>query len=78
MLSMFLFTKVLLALSSFLIFFVAMFIVLRLFDWLLGVSFKSSFSLMNKCPTSLAIYFGLRWLGTSISMGVIVCLAYIF
>lgn len=70
-------TKLLLAVVSFVLLFLSLFSILRVFDMLLGVDFKESFSRISQCPRSMAHYYGLRWLGTSIALGVVVCIAFI-
>lgn len=77
MLMVLLITKMSIALITLLVFFLAMFIILRCFDWLLGVNFKEAFNKIEQCPKSMALYYGLRWLGTALAMGVLVCVAFV-
>lgn len=74
---LFVITKVIIALLAFIILLSGLFITLRVFDSLLGVDFKLSFSKISTCPKAMSLYYGLRWLGTSITLGVIVCVAFI-
>lgn len=66
-------TKIFLALLALLVLGIGMFGILRLFDWILGTSFKQSMEVMQSHPIALAIYYGLRMFGFCIAVGVLVC-----
>lgn len=66
-------TKIVLALVALLVLALGMFGVLRLFDWILGTSFKQSMQVITTSPIALSIYYGLRMLGFCIAVGVLIC-----
>lgn len=53
------------------------FILLRFFDHLLGVDFKEVFNKMEQDSKAMSHYYGLRFLGVSIALGLVVCVAFI-
>ena len=69
--------KLALAAVGFFIFLQCQFLLLRVFDKLLGVDFKEAFNLIEKDPKAMSHYYGLRYLGSSIALGLIVCVAFI-
>lgn len=64
-------------LVAFCLFLLCQFILLRFFDKLLGVNFKKAFDLIETDPKAMSHYYGLRFLGTCIALGLIVCVAFI-
>ena len=64
-------------LVAFCLFLLCQFILLRVFDRLLAVNFKEAFNLIESNPKAMSHYYGLRFLGTSIALGLIVCVAFI-
>lgn len=64
-------------LVAFIVFLLCQFILLRFFDKLLDVDFKRAFDKIEECPKAMSHYYGLRFLGTSIAIGLIVCVAFI-
>lgn len=64
-------------LVAFAVFLICQFILLRFFDRLLDVNFKDAFDKIEQDPKAMSHYFGLRYLGTSIAIGLIVCVAFI-
>lgn len=64
-------------LVAFCLFLLCQFVLLRFFDKLLEVDFKEAFNLIEKDPKAMSHYYGLRFLGTSIAIGLIVCVAFI-
>lgn len=69
--------KLFIGLVAFFIFFLCQFALLRVLDKVLGVDFKQAFQTIQKCPKSMSHYYGLRYLGTSLALGLIVCVAFI-
>lgn len=64
-------------LVAFIVFLLYQFILLRFFDKLLNVDFKAAFDLIETDPKAMSHYYGLRFLGTCIALGLIVCVAFI-
>ena len=64
-------------LVAFCLFLLCQFILLRVFDRLLAVDFKEAFDRIESDPKAMSHYYGLRFLGTSIALGLIVCVAFI-
>lgn len=64
-------------LVAFIVFLLYQFLLLRFFDKLLNVDFKAAFDLIETDPKAMSHYYGLRFLGTSIALGLIVCVAFI-
>lgn len=64
-------------LVAFCLFLLCQFLLLRVFDKLLDVDFKKAFDRIEECPKAMSHYYGLRFLGTSIAIGLIVCVAFI-
>ncbi len=64
-------------LIAFVLFMLCQFILLRFFDKLLDVDFKKAFDKIEQCPKAMSHYYGLRFLGTSIAIGLIICVAFI-
>ena len=64
-------------LVAFCLFLLCQFILLRVFDRLLAVDFKKAFDRIEQDPKAMSHYYGLRFLGTSIALGLIVCVAFI-
>lgn len=64
-------------LVAFAIFLICQFLLLRFFDSLLKINFKDAFDKIEQDPKAMSHYFGLRYLGTSIAIGLIVCVAFI-
>ena len=64
-------------LVAFCLFLLCQFLLLRVFDKLLDVDFKKAFDKIEQCPKAMSHYYGLRFLGTSIALGLIVCVAFI-
>lgn len=62
---------------AFALFFLFQFVLLRFFDKLLDINFKKAFDKIEQCPKAMSHYYGLRFLGTSIAIGLIVCVAFI-
>ena len=62
---------------AFALFFLFQFLLLRFFDKLLDIDFKKAFDRIEECPKAMSHYYGLRFLGTSIAMGLIICVAFI-
>lgn len=62
---------------AFALFLLFQFVLLRFFDKLLGIDFKKAFDRIEQCPKAMSHYYGLRFLGTSIAIGLIVCVAFI-
>ena len=69
--------KLFIGLVAFFIFFLCQFVLLRVLDKVLGVDFKQAFRTIQKCPKSMSHYYGLRFLGTAIALGLIVCIAFV-
>lgn len=65
------------SLVAFCLFLLCQFILLRVFDRLLDVNFKKAFDRIEQNPKAMSHYYGLRFLGTSIALGLIVCVAFI-
>ena len=64
-------------LVAFVVFLLCQFILLRVFDRLLEVNFKEAFNLIETDPKAMSHYYGLRFLGSCIALGLIVCVAFI-
>ena len=64
-------------LVAFVVFLLCQFILLRVFDRLLAVDFKEAFNLIENSPKAMSHYYGLRFLGSCIALGLIVCVAFI-
>lgn len=64
-------------LVAFVLFMLCQYLVLRFFDKLLDINFKQAFDKIEQCPKAMSHYYGLRFLGTSIAMGLIICVAFI-
>lgn len=64
-------------LVAFVLFMLCQYLVLRFFDKLLDINFKQAFDKIEQCPKAMSHYYGLRFLGTSIAIGLIVCVAFI-
>lgn len=64
-------------LVAFCLFLLCQFVLLRFFDKLLGVNFKKAFDRIEQDPKAMSHYYGLRFLGTCIALGLIVCVAFI-
>lgn len=64
-------------LVAFIVFLLYQFLLLRFFDKLLNVDFKAAFDLIETDPKAMSHYYGLRFLGTCIALGLIVCVAFI-
>lgn len=47
------------------------------FDWCIGLKFKDVVSKVLENSNSTALYFGLRWLGATFAMSMVVLLAFI-
>lgn len=69
--------KIAMAFTAICVLFIGMFFLLRLFDVLLGVNFKEAFNKIEEDGKALALYYGLRNLGASIAIGLVVCIALI-
>lgn len=69
--------KLLIAIVAVVLFLGAQFVVLRVFDKLLGIDFKEAFNKIEVCPKSMSFYFGMRYLATAITIGFIVCICFI-
>lgn len=64
-------------LVAFVLFMLCQYLVLRFFDKLLDINFKQAFDKIEQCPKAMSHYYGLRFLGTSIAIGLIICVAFI-
>lgn len=64
-------------LVAFVLFLLCQFVLLRFFDKLLDIDFKKAFDKIEQDPKAMSHYYGLRFLGTSIAIGLIVCVAFI-
>lgn len=64
-------------LTAFILFLLTQYTLLKFFDKLLGIDFKKAFDRIEECPKAMSHYYGLRFLGTSIAMGLIICVAFI-
>lgn len=64
-------------LVAFIVFLLCQFLMLRFFDKLLKVDFVKAFDKIEECPKAMSHYYGLRFLGTSIALGLIICVAFI-
>jgi len=64
-------------LTAFVLFLLTQYTLLKFFDKLLGIDFKKAFDRIEECPKAMSHYYGLRFLGTSIAMGLIICVAFI-
>lgn len=62
---------------AFVLFLLCQFVLLRFFDRLLDIDFKKAFDRIEQCPKAMSHYYGLRFLGTSIAIGLIICVAFI-
>ena len=60
---------------AFVLFLLCQFVLLRFFDRLLDIDFKKAFDRIEQCPKAMSHYYGLRYLGTSIAIGLIICAA---
>jgi hypothetical protein len=69
--------KIGMALGAILCLFIGMFLLLRAFDYLLGINFRKAFDTIESNPVAMALYYGLRLLGVSIAIGLVVCVALI-
>lgn len=69
--------KIGISLVALILFLFAQFLVLRVFDKLLGVDFKEAFNKIEECPKAMSFYFGMRYLATAIAIGFIVCICFI-
>ena len=63
--------KILIGLLALIILLSGMFAILRVFDKLLGIDFKRAFDKIENNPIAMSIYFGLRFLGVAIAVGLI-------
>lgn len=66
-------TKLSLAIFSLVILYMSMFGVLRLFDKALGIDFKEAFNTIETDSRAMALYYGLRILGVSLAVGLVIC-----
>jgi len=64
-------------LVAFILFLLTQYVLLKFFDKLLGIDFKKAFDRIEECPKAMSHYYGLRFLGSSIALGLIVCVAFI-
>ena len=64
-------------LTAFVLFLLTQYTLLKFFDKLLGIDFKKAFDKIEQDPKAMSHYYGLRFLGTSIAMGLIICVAFI-
>ena len=64
-------------LTAFVLFLLTQYTLLKFFDKLLGIDFKKAFDRIEECPKAMSHYYGLRFLGTSIAIGLIICVAFI-
>lgn len=62
---------------AFVLFLLFQFVLLRFFDKLLDIDFKKAFDKIEQDPIAMSHYYGLRYLGTSIAIGLIICVAFI-
>lgn len=62
---------------AFVLFLLCQFVLLRFFDRLLDIDFKKAFDKIEQDPKAMSHYYGLRYLGTSIAIGLIICVAFI-
>lgn len=69
--------KIVMAFVAIVLLSIGMFCVLRVFDRLLGIDFKQAFNKIEECPKAMAHYYGLRNLGTTLAIGLIVCVCFI-
>lgn len=69
--------KIGISIVALILFLFAKFLVLRVFDKLLGIDFKEAFNKIEQCPRSMSFYFGMRYLATAIAIGFIVCICFI-
>ena len=69
--------KILIALLALSILFTGVFGILRVFDKLLGIDFKVAFDKIEGNPVAMSIYFGLRFLGMAVAVGITVAICFI-
>lgn len=53
------------------------FIILRVFDKALGINFREAFNKIEECPRAMSHYFAMRNLGSTIAIGLIICVCFI-
>ena len=69
--------KIGISLVALILFLFAQFLVLRVFDRLLGIDFKEAFNKIEECPRAMSFYFGMRYLASAITIGLILCICFI-
>lgn len=69
--------KILIAFLALTILFAGVFGILRVFDKLLGIDFKSAFDKIEAHPVAMSIYFGLRFLGMALAVGITIAICFI-
>lgn len=53
------------------------YVILRVFDKLLGIDFKEAFNKIEECPRAMAHYYAMRNLGSTIAIGLIICVCFV-
>lgn len=76
MITLFMF-KIIIGIVAFILFLSAQFIILRFFDKCLDINFKNAFNTIEQDAGAMATYYGMRYIGSSIALGIIVCVAFI-
>lgn len=69
--------KLLLGSIAAVMFFAVLWATLRVFDLLLGVSFKEGIAKVKEDSVAMSIYYSTRFLGSCIALGLIICIAFI-
>lgn len=69
--------RLLLAIIALTVLGVAQFIYLRFFDKVLGIRFREAFDKIEEHPVAMSHYFGLRNLGASLAVGLVLCAAFL-
>lgn len=67
-------TKLFLALIALIVLYVGVFGVLRILDKHSGLCFKESIAILKQDPKALSLYYSMRMLGVSLSVGLLVCI----
>lgn len=69
--------KILMAFAAIIVLSIGQFIILRVFDKALGINFKEAFNKIETEPRAMAHYFAMRNLGSTIAIGLIICVCFV-
>lgn len=69
--------KILMALVAIAVLSLGQYVILRVFDKLLGIDFKEAFNKIEECPRAMSHYYAMRNLGSTIAIGLIICVCFV-